>query len=228
MPTIEWLKQEFNYGYDSGDVLTVRPGPERLLEERKIGGSYFNFFQKAVAPRLSPNARVLELGPGRGSWSRGILQMIPEGELHTCDFQDLTNWLKPENYGGRLHCHQVTDNSFSCVQDDFFDVFFSFGVLVHCNQELIEAVLTNAFAKVKPNGVAIHNYGDWGKLDEYGWEKGGVPVDFKNKHDDEIWWPRNAQHQMVEIALRAGWVVEQADMKFFLRDGVILLRKPEV
>ncbi|MHC1791841.1 methyltransferase domain-containing protein [Solidesulfovibrio sp.] len=226
MPTLEWLKQEFHYGYTSGDVMTTRPDEQRAKEERKIGGSYFNFYRKFLSTKLKPGDKVLELGPGQGSWTRAILSLVPEGEVHTCDFQDVSPWLGPKNYAGRLHCHQVEDNSFAVLPDDFFDVFFSFGVLVHCNLPLIGEILANSLPKVKPGGLAVHNYGDWNKLTKWGWEQGGVPSEFMTLPDDKIWWPRNTRESMVAIAEKSGWKVVAPDLEFFHRDGIILLERP--
>ena len=92
----------------------------------------------------------MELGPGKGSWSRAILRYIPQGELHTVDFQDVTQWLKPENYPGRLICHHVQDNSFHGLPDGYFDVFWSFGVLCHNQASSILHILTHARGKMKP------------------------------------------------------------------------------
>ncbi|GAB7081858.1 class I SAM-dependent methyltransferase [Megalodesulfovibrio paquesii] len=225
MPTIEWLKQEFDYGYDSGDILALRPDACRANEERRCGGSYFNYFNKAVKPLLRPDAQVLELGPGRGSWTRALLAQLPEGSLHTCDFQDATPWLKPDQYGGRLQCHQVEDNTFSCVADEQFDLFFSFGVLCHCNTSTIRTILEHALRKVKPGGHAIHNYGAWEKLGAWGFARGGVPEEFSTQPDDAIWWPRNTVNIMASLCRDAGWTVLCDDLQYFQRDGVILLRR---
>src|SRR4051812_17049878 len=70
MPTIDFLRTRFAYGYDSGNVLSIIPNFKSLIEELRIGGSYRRVFIQAVLPYLRPHARVLELGPGRGSWSR--------------------------------------------------------------------------------------------------------------------------------------------------------------
>ncbi len=40
MPTIDWLKQEFGYGYDSGNVTSFFASRVRRSEEKRIGGSY--------------------------------------------------------------------------------------------------------------------------------------------------------------------------------------------
>lgn len=226
MPSLEWLRKEFDYGYDSGNVLALIPGRTRLIEELKCGGSYRKVFNKALRPHLRPDSKVLELGPGKGSWSRAILKFIPSGELHTVDFQDVTRWLDPLAFSGRLVCHQTPDNTFGGVPDDYFDFFWSFGVLCHNEVASIRDILIHARRKVKTGGLSVHQYGDWEKLDQYGWRKGKVPEDFKTKPDDEIWWPRNDQATMCRVAKEAGWEVIAADQGLLRRDSIILLRNP--
>lgn len=226
MPTLDWLKQEFRYGYDSGNVLSLFPGRVRRSEERKCGGSYRRVFKEALHPHLHSNSKVLELGPGRGSWSRAILHHIPDGELHTVDFQDVTPWLRPSDYQGRLSCHHVQDNGFHGIQDEYFDLFWSFGVLCHNDTSSIRDILGSARKKMKPGGLAVHQYGDWEKLEAFGWDRGGVPQAFKTQHDQDIWWPRNDQRVMTTLAEEAGWEVLNADLGLLQRDALILLRNP--
>jgi phospholipid N-methyltransferase len=227
MPTLDWLQKEFAYGYDSGNVLGWLPNLTRLQEERRIGGSYKQVFKQAVLPYLTPRSRVLELGPGKGSWTRAILRYIPSGNLHVVDFQDVRPWLQPERYDGRLVCHQVQDNHFSSVPDDTFDFFWSMGVLCHNNLHHIAEILTYALPKMKSGAYAVHQYADWNKLNEYGWKRGHIPTNFQNLPDDEIWWPRNNQTQMQQVAEQAGWQVLTADLDLVGRDSLILLRKPK-
>jgi hypothetical protein len=226
MPTLKWLKQEFSYGYDSGNVLSFIPGRVRWSEERRSGGSYRRVFKKGLQPYLHPSAKVLELGPGKGSWSRAILQHIPAGELHTVDFQDVAQWLRPEVYGGHLTCHQIQDNRFEGLPDAYFDVFWSFGVLCHNDASSILEILRFARKKMKSGGSAIHQYGDWEKLEAFGWIRGGVPLAFKMQSDQDIWWPRNDQRLMTRLAIEAGWEVLSPDLGLLQRDAVILLRNP--
>jgi hypothetical protein len=227
VPTQAWLKSEFVYGYKSGNILAWLPDRRRRGEEKRSGGSYRRVFRKAVLPHLRSDSVVLELGPGAGSWSEAILKCIPEGVLYTIDFQDVTKWLRPDRCGGRLICYKVDDNSFSCIKDNAVDFFWSFGVLCHNNADHVMEILENALPKMKLGGVACHHYADWEKLDSYGWQRGGVPPDFKEKLDDEIWWPRSSQHAMQQIAERAGWEVLSPDLDLLGRDGLILMRRGE-
>lgn len=225
MPTQEWLKNAFHYGYKSGEILSLIPSRRRWKEGRRIGGSYRRIFNQAVRPHLHTNSTVLELGPGAGDWTRAILSCVPQGRVVTLDFQDVTQWIDPAAYGGRLTCHQISDNSFSQVADESIDFFWSFGVLCHNNSDAIEQILRNALPKMKHGGTACHQYGDWDKLSNFGWKKGRVPTEFQNKPDDEIWWPRNKGANMAAIAQRTGWTVVTQDLGLVKRDGMILLKR---
>jgi hypothetical protein len=219
MPKLEWLRREFSYGYDSGDVLSLFPRARRREEEQRCGASYRNVFMRAARPNIQPDSTVMELGPGAGSWSRAILKYVPKGKLMTVDFQDVAPWLHPEQYGGRLVCSRVPDNSFSCIQNGTVDFFWSFGVLCHNNTTHIAEILRNALPKMKRGAMAAHQYAEWDKLKAFGWEKGTIPTEFKDKPDEEIWWPRNNRATMVGLAESAGWKVVEADMGLIKRDG---------
>lgn len=226
MPSLHWLKTAFAYGFDSGNILSRWPNRRRRYQERKSGGSYREVFDRALRPRLRPDSVVLEIGPGKGSWTRAILEQVPRGRVYTSDYVDTSRWLRPEKFGGRLVSYQVTDNSFSCFADGTFDLFFSFGVLCHHPASQILEIFTNVLPKMKPGAIAIHQHGDWDKLERFGWRRGEVPEEFKDLPDEEIWWPRNNQQQMVELARRAGWTVVAGDLALLKRDGLILLQKP--
>jgi hypothetical protein len=224
------LKRLFSDGYDSGNVLSRLPNRTRRNEERLIGGSYRRLFVKAVLPHLRRDSTVVELGPGRGSWTRALLRSVPEGRVHVLDYHDVAEWLHPEAYDGRLVCHHVEDNSFAAVPDGAFDFFFSFGVLCHNTKAAIGEIMRNALPKMRPGAVAVHQYGDWEKLERLGWEddRHGVPVAHRGLPDEHEWqfWPENNPRQMSAVCADAGWNVEEPDLGLFARDSVIRLRAP--
>jgi SAM-dependent methyltransferase len=230
MTTTQTLRHMFSAGYDSGNILSRIPNRRRRYEEGLIHGSYRRFFMHAVRPHLQETSMVMELGPGRGSWTRAILKHVPRGQVHALDYVDAAPWLHPEKYEGRLVVHRTQDNSFACVDDENFDVFFSFGVLCHNTAKDLAELMANALPKMRPGGVAIHQYGDWEKLDRLGWhdDRHGVPPINRDLDDEHEWnfWPRNDQSTMARICSEAGWIVEQADLDLFKRDSVILLRAP--
>jgi hypothetical protein len=107
------------------------------------------------------------------------------------------------------------------------DFFWSFGALCHNDARSIETILKNSLRKVKPGCVAVHHYGDWEKLERFGWERGSIPVRFKNEPNDQIWWPRNNQNVMSSLARETGWIVVNPDLDLIRRDSIIVLRRPD-
>lgn len=225
MPSLEWLKTRFSYGFDSGDIEAKGPDKRRDQDETISGGSYREVLVKGIRPCITPGSVVMELGPGRGSWTRAILETHPDITVHAIDFVDVTPWLNQEDYPGRLFIHRVEDNSFDCIEDGTIDFFLSFGVLCHNPDQRRRLILKNAYPKMKPGGLSIHQYGAWDKLDTYGWERGCVPEDFRDKPDEDIWWPRNSVEMMSRAAVSGGWEVVRPDMDLLKRDGLILLKK---
>ena len=227
MPTYEALKKLFPNGYNSGDVLATSPSPRRLIEEIRCGANYREVFLKGVEGYLRPDFKVMELGPGNGSWSRPVLQRIYDGELHAVDMHDVSKWIKPKPGSGKLVCYQVSDNSFSQLPDSYFDFFFSFGVLCHNNAEHRSEILANSLKKMKPGALAWHMIGDWKKLEALNWAiRYGVSSKFKDMSDDEIWWPRNDADSFCAAAEAAGWEVVEKDLNLIKRDSICVLRRP--
>jgi cyclopropane fatty-acyl-phospholipid synthase-like methyltransferase len=222
MASEEWLKSAFSDGYWSGDILDPVPSSTRVHQEILIGGSYRDAFNRALFPFLRPDARVLELGPGRGSWTRAILEYVTEGVVHAVDFQDVRQWLRPEEYGGRLICHKVDGFLLDCVPDEFFDVCWSFGVLCHHTVEQIGEVLTTTRRKMRTGGVAIHQYAELNKF--YSSGRVAAMPELGNADPATSWWPANSCDAMMAISEAAGWRVVEGDMDVFARDGMILLK----
>jgi hypothetical protein len=63
-------------------------------------------------------------------------------------------------------------------------------------------------------------------VQQYGWDRGGIPKEFAQKADDEMWWPRNTKKDMAEICRAAGWEVITPDLNLVQRDSIIALRRP--
>lgn len=225
MPTIEWLQNEFHYGYDSGDVEAEKVDQQREQEELRIGGSYKEISQKLLREYIKPNDNVLELGPGRGSWSRVILNILNDGTLTTLDFQDITQWIDIEECDSKLIPHQVNSMDYSFLNDNYYDFFWSFGVLCHNNIDSIYQIIHNIYPKMKKGSILIHQYADWEKLDSFGWAEGAIPIKFKDMRDDEIWWPRNNKKVMQTILEANGFEVISIDFGLVKRDSIFICKK---
>jgi phospholipid N-methyltransferase len=171
-----WSKNTFAEGYSTGSITDLydENKEERdlaLLEEKKLGGSVSDFIANAVKPLLKPDDCVLELGPGKGSFTRGLFTMITKGQIHTIDLQDIRPWVQDliTKFEDRFFMHQVEigDFEYNFLEDDFFDTFFSFGVFCHMNLTDIERFLLKLRQKLKKDAICIAQYSDWQKAGNY-------------------------------------------------------------
>lgn len=78
---------------------------------------------------------------------------------------------------------------------------------------------------MKVGEIAVHQYADWDKLDQYGWKRDKIPQTFKNMPDDQIWWLRNNQKTISSMAREAGWEVLSLDLRLVKRDSIIVMRR---
>ena len=226
MASTEWLSKAWKFGYTSGNVTSRIPGIARLIDEFKCGGSYKKVFQECVLPYIDDDSKILELGPGRGSWTKAMVKHVPNGEIHVVDYLDVSKWMK-SIMSKRVFCHMVSDNGpYDFLEDQYFDFCWSFGVLCHNDSFQIEEVLSNTIKKLKPGGTAVHQYGNWDKLNAFGWFKGGIPKILQAFPDDMMWWPKNDIETMKSLAENTGWEIVCADKDLLRRDSIIVLKKP--
>jgi hypothetical protein len=167
-----WSKEAFADGYSSGTVVGPLQEGEaetelRLFEDKRIGGSLSEFFEAGVNPYLKADSRVLEFGPGRGSWTRALFSKVARGEIHTVDLQDIRPWVPDliDRFPDRFYIHQVPigESGYHFLQDGYFDVLFSFGVFCHMDLDALETFLVNIKPKLKKGAVCIAEYSDWEK-----------------------------------------------------------------
>lgn len=225
MLTLESPHHEFAFARDGINVASFIPNRIRRGEERRIGGSYRQVFNEAIRPFVRCDSNVLELGPGHGTWTRPMLELIPNGTLQTIDSADATEWLRPSRYNSRLSCHTVINGALDCIEDGSIDFCWSMGVLCHNNRQQIRHLLTDLLSKVKRGGYTCLHFADWVKLEQFGWQRGGIPAEFQNLPDHKIWWPRNATENMARVATESGWHVRVRDLDVFQRDGLIVLQR---
>jgi 2-polyprenyl-3-methyl-5-hydroxy-6-metoxy-1,4-benzoquinol methylase len=72
MPTIDRLKNEFDYGYDSGDILAHAPDPRRREEEQLIGGCYREEFSRAIHPYIKSDQMTCPLCKSKRTAVNGL------------------------------------------------------------------------------------------------------------------------------------------------------------
>ena len=227
MASIKKLGELFSHGYDSGDITKGLSDPLIAQELKDSGGDYARIFKDLILPSINRAANILEIGPGKGSWTHAALSNTQESHVHAVDILELKDILfdRCAAFRNRLNFHRIVNFDYSCFPDDFFDFAFSMGVFVHMDLKDMYSVLNGIRPKMKSSAKIVIHYSNWDKLDQYGWEKGRVPVRFKtNPTNYDTWWTRNNYEIMSAVVNASGWCIETMDTGHMKRDSICILR----
>lgn len=150
-------------GYFEGDPLDVLS--KSTYDQVGYMSVLHATYLRCIKPYIKENTIALEIGPGRGAWTKTLL---PAREIYVMDalsaaHNDFYNYISDEAKVKYLH---VTD--FSCVDlpDNYFDYMFSFGTFCHVSSQGIEEYARNLFKKLKPGANCFWMIGDYNKYNE--------------------------------------------------------------
>ncbi len=124
----------------------------------------YSIYHACVKPYIKPDTAVLEIGPGRGAWTK---TMLPAQEIWcldalTAEHNKFWEYVGPENKG-KVNYIRVSDFSCSDLPEDHFDFLFSFGTFCHIPWEGHSQYYENLFSKMKKGGTAMIMFGDFDK-----------------------------------------------------------------
>ncbi len=165
-------------GYELRDrVLSERPeGFAGYLEAARLAGMDVNDYEEKclawrlprptldeiVYPYLYPEAKVCEIGPGTGRWSRHILEQIPAGELHLVD---PSPWMVRFLSGyftraANVTAHLNDGQSLPFDREHWLDMIFSANTFVELKLGSIYLYVREFARCLKPGGYAVVDYVD--------------------------------------------------------------------
>jgi phospholipid N-methyltransferase len=111
-----------------------------------------------IRPYVGPTSRVLEIGPGKGAWTRTFVER-GASEIWCLDALSREHNGFDDYVGARTNVHyfQVTDFTCSELPDAYFDYVFSFGCFCHISAQGTREYLTNLYRKLAPaaNGFIL-------------------------------------------------------------------------
>jgi len=223
----EKMQRMFGSGYDSGEIEKGLDDPLILQEFRCTGANYKVIFDELIRPRLLASRTLLEIGPGRGSWTKAVLDTFPDGTLYVIDRLPLEHMirLRCPSAGDRLRFVQSNSNDYSMFPNNLFDFAFSFGVFVHLPLREIKTLLTRLRPKMCHGGEIILHYSNWDKLDKWGWERARVPTWFRDyPNHPEVWWTKNSSEKMKRISESSGYTIVSLDLGYFQSCSVLHLK----
>jgi hypothetical protein len=115
-----------------------------------------------IRPYVNSTSRCLEIGPGRGAWTKCMLnaEEVWCVDALSADHNGFWDYLgRAEN----VKYFQVTDLKCSMLPSDHFDFLFSFGCFCHLSPSAYEEYLTSLFSKLKAGAHGFVMIADYDK-----------------------------------------------------------------
>ena len=146
-------------GFYAGDPLDPTQSPFGPLG---YVGVPYAIVLRCIRPYVGAETVALEIGPGRGAYTRALL---PARELWCLDALSAEHNRFWEYVGQRPHVHYVHVTDFSCrtLPDRGIDYVFSYDALCHVPFEGITAYATSLRSKLRPGAHAFWMVADFGK-----------------------------------------------------------------
>lgn len=143
------LKAACKMIFSSGNIYGLEWGDPEIVPPLGYVRDHF------LKPYLSPDATVLEIGPGGGRWTR---YMLGVKKIYAVDYHaELLNKLK-RNMGNRnIEFVKNNGDDFPGIPDESIDFLFSFGTFVHLDVDIIEQYLKNMHRILKPSGLSCYS-----------------------------------------------------------------------
>jgi len=150
-------------GYWAADPLRPQGSVYGIFGQ--MGTSHATYL-RCIKPYVNEQSTVLEIGPGRGAWTKTLLRAK---RVHCMDALSAENNGFWENIGRRENVtyEQVRDFSCSSLQDDSFTYAFSYDALCHVSFEGITAYAKNLFPKLRAGGNGFFMVADYEKYNSF-------------------------------------------------------------
>ena len=232
-------------GYLEGDPLD--PYGESHYQQMGYISFLYAIYQVCIKPYIAPSTNVLEIGCGRGAWTK---TMLSAHEIWCLDTQSADHngfW----QHIGRFNMPKVgylKVSDFSCkyLPDNHFDYLFSYGTFCHIPPEGQELYYRNLFPKLKSDANAFIMFADFDKynlairrfdnieitIGKRGFTKGRKLhlTQFEmDKSDLEFQWKNRWFHagisETCQLLSSIGYQVINPDIGLNVRDSIIHFRK---
>jgi len=131
-------------------------------------------YLRCIRPYINKETVVLEIGPGRGAWTKSFL---PAKEVYVIDALSAEHNNFFDYLGEVDHVKYLQVKDFSCKElpNNYFDYMFSFGTLCHVSFDVMEEYAQNLYNKMRPGANCFWMIADYenyneimSNLDSYG------------------------------------------------------------
>lgn len=160
---IKSFKDVWKGGYFESEVLD--PVGYSTFGPLGYVSSLHALYLMTIKPYINSKTTVLEIGPGRGAFTKAILKCAPR-EIICLDAKSAEDNKFFEYVGNdsRIKYYQVFDFTCSVLPDEHFDYLFSFGALCHVSFDGIRSYLTNLYPKLKAGAECFIMVADYYKF----------------------------------------------------------------
>ncbi|WP_100793935.1 class I SAM-dependent methyltransferase [Methylobacterium oryzae] len=123
---------------------------------------YHAIYWAAIKPYMPQAARVLEIGPGHGAWTRALIHggaaKVIGLDVQAREFNGIDMWLGED--ASKLDYYVVEDMTCSMVEDDSIDFFWSGGAFVHMSKYIISEYVASMHKKMRQGAHGFIQYAD--------------------------------------------------------------------
>ena len=148
-------------GYFEGDVLD--PLASSTYGRTGFMSILYATYLKSIKPYINANTVALEIGPGRGTWTKTMLgaKKIVVMDALSAEHNGFFGYV-----GKQPHVQYTQVSDFLCTDlpDDTFNYMFSFGCLCHVSFEGISSYAKNLYPKLKSGSNCFWMIADYDRF----------------------------------------------------------------
>jgi hypothetical protein len=157
---LESFKNLWEGGYFEGDPLhpMAKSGYRQLGFISTLHATYL----RCIKPYVNSTTVSLEIGPGRGAWTRALL---PSKEVYALDAlpEEHNRFFEYLGYPKHVKYFQAKDFKCDMLPEEYFDYMFSYGCLCHVSFEGIREYAVNIYPKLKRGSNCFWMVADYDK-----------------------------------------------------------------
>lgn len=192
-------------GYYEGDPLDSMA--ESTYGVYGYNSSLHTVYLACIRPYVGPETVALEIGPGRGAWSKVILARNCT-KLYAVDAAPAEHTHFWEYVGQNQRATYIVTKDFELndVPDSSIDFFFSFGVFCHLRPEMCASYIRSLARKMKPGANGFLMVADFDKYSSC--QKNADNTSLKRFFDHQtrkVWMP-------MRLAYSATWNMFRSKM----------------
>lgn len=156
------LKKIWRGGYFQGS-------PDDPVSSREYGvvsliSSKYAVLKAIVEPNINMESRVLEIGPGRGAWTKvfGKAREIYVVDILSAEHNSFWKYVGDENRE-RIRYIETADTGLTECPDNYFDFIFSFGAFCHMPPATQIGYYESMFRKARSGALSVIMFADFDK-----------------------------------------------------------------